>query len=771
MDKELRALLREAGTDTAGHTPRIFRMAVDGDRAELGRLFAGGLVHQVHDRLQDQLRELVKMEAPARQFTAAELERAAQERLQGTPAEAYGVWVFHPWSGRLVHLLDEAEFARVRTDRNRNKITTEEQQLLATKKVGVIGLSVGRSVAMALALERSFGEIRLADHDRLDLSNLNRIKAGAHELGLNKCVATAREIAEIDPFLKVVCFPEGIDRGNIDAFLTEGGKLDILVEECDSVDIKILARQHAKAHRIPVVMDTSDRGMLDVERFDLEPDRPLLHGLIDHLDLAAAATARTNEEKLPFLAPMAGMDALSPRMKASLVEVGQSILTWPQLATGVQLGGALVGDVHRRIVLGEMNGSGRWYVDLEELVTGTTGVVMDGRTAPDDHADASDPAEEESYRTHAPLAVTAAAARIPDALALRMAEAARLAPSADNMQPWKVRHKDGHLLLHHDRARSRSALDSESMIPHISLGMCLENMLLASAGAGTVMEPALFPASDDPSLIAVLYPAGGRGPSALDGALAAQIAARHTDRTHGNGGPLRPGDPDALQAAVAAIPGAALHLTVDRSEIDRIADLCGKADRLRIMNEHGHAEFFTKQLRWSHEEAVRSGDGLDIETLELTATERVGLRMASSSLAMRTIRRVSGGKALEKLTANAVRSASAVALLTMPRIDDVHCLEGGRAAQRLWLKATELGLAVHPLSAPIFLARPARRPQDPSLTAPERAEALALYTELTEVFRLRAGEPVFMVRLSRTAGPSTRSVRRPLNAVYTTNDH
>ncbi|HPF91885.1 MAG TPA: hypothetical protein PLL57_14590, partial [Flavobacteriales bacterium] len=70
------------------------------------------------------------------------------------------------------------EFALVRTDRNRNKITREEQAILSSKKVGVIGLSVGQSVSLTLALERSFGEIRLADHDTLELSNLNRIRSG-----------------------------------------------------------------------------------------------------------------------------------------------------------------------------------------------------------------------------------------------------------------------------------------------------------------------------------------------------------------------------------------------------------------------------------------------------------------------------------------------------------------------------------------------------------------------------------------------------------------
>jgi len=51
-------------------------------------------------------------------------------------------------------------------------------------------------------------ELRLADFDTAELSNLNRIRTGSHNLGLNKTVIAAREIVEIDPFIKVKIFIE-----------------------------------------------------------------------------------------------------------------------------------------------------------------------------------------------------------------------------------------------------------------------------------------------------------------------------------------------------------------------------------------------------------------------------------------------------------------------------------------------------------------------------------------------------------------------------------
>lgn len=363
---ELRGPLRHAAhTDRTTYRPEILRCALPADAARIGDLVRTGAC--VHDEIQAQLIELVRCLNPAKRFSPEDAMIAATEHLAGRDPLLHGVWVYYPWAHKLVHLLDEEEFALVRTDRNRNKITREEQAVLATKKVGVIGLSVGQSVALTMALERGFGEIRLADFDTLDLSNLNRIRSGVHEMGTPKVINTAREIAELDPFLKVTVFDQGLTKDNLDAFFTQGGHLDLVIEECDSVDIKILARQKAKALRIPVVMDTSDRGLVDVERFDLEPDRPILHGFLEELDLSVVEGEMTAAQKYEYIMAMVDSSALSNRMKASLPEIGKSLLTWPQLGANVILGGALTGEISRRLFLKEHVDSGRWYIDLESL--------------------------------------------------------------------------------------------------------------------------------------------------------------------------------------------------------------------------------------------------------------------------------------------------------------------------------------------------------------------------------------------------------------------
>ena len=69
-----------------------------------------------------------------------------------------------------------------------------------------------------------------------------------------------------DPFLDFSIWNCPIDEGNVKQFIE--GPLDIVIDECDSIFTKILLRKEAKFKRIPVVMHTSDRGMLDIELYN-----------------------------------------------------------------------------------------------------------------------------------------------------------------------------------------------------------------------------------------------------------------------------------------------------------------------------------------------------------------------------------------------------------------------------------------------------------------------------------------------------------------------
>ncbi len=375
---------------STSYRPLFFRITNSAEEEQLKAFINSIPDIVIYDTIKTQLSELIRLNNPQKKLTPEESAQLIALHVNG-PAENYGVWVYFPWSNKLVHTLDEKEFAQVRTSRNVYKITPAEIEVLKTKKIGIIGLSVGQSIALTLAMERTCGELRLADFDEIELSNMNRIKVNIQDLGLNKAIIAARQIAELDPFINVICYTDGITNSNIDDFFSLGGKLDILIEECDGIDIKVLSRIKAKALGVPVVMDTNDKGMLDVERFDLEPERHIFHGKVNDLEELSAEelniklNSLTIPEKVSYLAKIIGFENLSEGMKISLAEMNKTIVGWPQLASAVTLGGAMVTDVSRKILLDQFTASGRYFVDFDELFNDQYNTINYTFSADDTH--------------------------------------------------------------------------------------------------------------------------------------------------------------------------------------------------------------------------------------------------------------------------------------------------------------------------------------------------------------------------------------------------
>ena len=762
MEAPLRTLLQASESTDLTYRPVIFSLPKD--EIALRTLLTARPGIRISDRLPAQLRELLKALNPTIKFTESSLQDAVNKHIIDSELCNYGSWVFYPWSNHLIHLLGAEEFALVRTDRNRNKITKEEQAILALKKVGVIGLSVGQSVSLTMALERTFGEIRLADFDTLDLSNLNRIRTGVQHLGQNKAIVTAREIAEIDPYLRVICFSDGLTHTNVDRFFTEGGKLDILVEECDSVDIKILARQKAKALGIPVVMDMSDRGCLDVERFDLEPERPVMHGWIDHLDLEAAKRPMSAEEKVPYMLPITGVETLSPRMKASVIELGQTISTWPQLATSVVLGGALAGDTVRRIALDQFRTSGRWHIDLDELVADPV---------PPTVAHVAGPASFRLNDTDLQKLDRALGQAPPGALELdatvlhKLVEAGGQAPSSGNRQPWKFIWRAGRLCLFQDEERSHSACDPGHLMSWIGLGACAENVVLTAHAHGLAVSVAPIPTDSDSRLAAIFtffqQEELGTESHTWD-ALAPMIGKRNTQRSIGSPGQWNPELHDTLLRAVQQGSGCELSISTDKDLITKAALLYAGAERTLWLHPEGHRAHFS-MMRWTGEDARQRGDGMELAAFGLPPMAEAALKVMADPRTMTLAKQWGTGGAIGMLPAMAIVQSPALACLAMAGTK-AGSFEGGRTLQRIWLSAAISAIGVQPLGAAMELAQLGAADHS-GLTQAEKSVAIESERRLKDLFGIKDGH-CLLLRLAMAIPAPTSPLRLPYGQILLT---
>ena len=762
LTNKLQTKANRTGVSNDRYIPSFFRLTNSADRTELEHLLDTNNYLSVHDTMASQLKDLVKSKNPSVVLTADEITAKITEHLGSVPMAEYGVWVYYPWSEKLVHLLDEEEFVELRTNRNKYKITDEEQKLLATKKLGIVGLSVGQSVALTMAMERVFGELRIADFDELDITNLNRLRTGVHNIDLKKTVIVAREIAEIDPYLKITLFSDGLTTDTIDNFFTVGGNLDIIIDECDGLDMKIVLRQRAKALGIPVVMEASDRGTIDVERFDLEPSRPLLHGFIDHLDHTIVGKLTTNEEKIPYILPMLGIETISKRLKASMVEVKQSISTWPQLASAVVLGGALVTDVCRRMLLDQYHESGRYFVDIEEQI-GDRPLRMEGVYESKEMNYPELTIEEMQHAIDRVNLKTSSAT--PDDL-IKIAEAASLAPSAGNNQPWKLLSKDGALYLFHDKEQSYSWTDELDFIAQISLGAALENAAVKAESLGYEVVIDTFPVPENKMLIAAVFLSKTDRKSPLQ-ALEKYIGLRCTNRNYGDRTPVESEILNQLANEAKSFDGAKLSYLTKPDDIFEFAEIESAAERLRVLHSQSHFEFFTKELKWNPTGKEIVTEGLDLKTLGMTVGEETGMKVASDPGVIALLNKWNAGKVFEKNGRAAIKTSSAIGLVSMPYYSPVNYVTGGRALERVWLLGAQYELAIHPVSAPILLHTRIKYGNTDSADANMINKINELYRKLCILFpELNDRLGVFLFRISKADETAARSLRKPIEELY-----
>ena len=743
----------------------FFNLQVESLKNALSELLENNPTINILDEISGQLEELLKLKNPKKKFTTNELNHQIENHLNNIPLQEYGVWVYYPWLNKLIHLLDEEEFIEVRTNRNQNKITTEEQQILRTKKIGIIGLSVGQSVALTLALERTCGELNIADFDILELSNLNRIRTGVFNLNIPKTVAVAREIAEIDPYLKVNCYHQGVTEENIDDFILKDGKLDLLIDECDGLDIKVLCRIKAKEHQVPVIMDTSERGTMDIERFDLQPDRPIFHGLIDHLDISKIKEAKTNEEKVPYILALIGWETISDKMKASMVEVEQTITTWPQLASSVTMGGGMTCDVSRRILLDQYHDSGRYIIDIEELIQDKNVDTIVTKKDVIVNEDIELTKEVMLKMVRECHLSKKSSISISSEMVKHLVSKAILAPTGGNSQPWKWLFTNNQLFLFQHKGKTNKFLDFKSYGTILGLGAATENLILEANKKEIEAKINLFPIENNEYLVAQIHFAKHIEKNDYT-YLADHIENRCTDRNIYLSEVIDAETLGSLKRACKSIPGSNLHFITGENNIKKYGKILGKSDKSLLTNQETHAEFMN-EIWWNQKEVEETKTGVDIETIDLSASEIAGFKMIKNWAVVKHLNRWGGGSAFEKLSKKCAENAFALGVITIPKLSSEDFFNGGRAMERVWLEATKNNLNIHPLTALTYVFTRLTHGKGERMNEKMIDTITELRIKHEELFNTKGEVEVFFFRVFKGKKPVKRSLRKSLNKVLT----
>ncbi len=285
---------------------------------------------------------------------------------KGTDKEL-GNWIALPSKKEVYHLLDQEEFLKLRTARNRNLVTEEEQLKLYDKKIVLAGLSVGSNILLSFIRYGIGNQYLIADMDTVATHNINRAQYFLRDHGKEKLDVVTDQALSIDPYLAIEGWNVALTTDNIEHFIQEA---DLIVDAFDDFKTKIALRAAAKKYKKPVLsgFDIHRGAMVIVERYDTEPDLDIDFYLNGFSVEEISKPVQKPEDKTNLFINIIGREYHDERMLESVLSVGKKLTSYPQLIVATSIASAEWTIAASDLLLGKNTGSFRKYINVGELM-------------------------------------------------------------------------------------------------------------------------------------------------------------------------------------------------------------------------------------------------------------------------------------------------------------------------------------------------------------------------------------------------------------------
>ena len=273
----------------------------------------------------------------------------------------------------ITDVLNEATFFELTSARSQLLITKEQQQVLRNTVVGFFGLSVGSHAALTWMMESRAKSCKISDPDVIDVSNLNRLRVGIDSIGRKKIDIFSQALLTINPFAHVITNDQ-IDYESVRQQFTGDSPIQVVVDAIDNLQGKIWLRQLAKEFSLPLISatDVGDNVFLDIERYDLLPQPDFFLGRVPGIE-NLSLDALTPIERIRLSMKIVGLEHNSESMLQSLLNIGVTIPTWPQLGATATIAGGITCTAIKKIVLGEKVLSDRYIFSLDSMLDSSFG--------------------------------------------------------------------------------------------------------------------------------------------------------------------------------------------------------------------------------------------------------------------------------------------------------------------------------------------------------------------------------------------------------------
>ncbi len=258
---------------------------------------------------------------------------------------------------------------------------------------------------------------------------------------------------------------------------------------------------------------------------------------------------------------------------------------------------------------------------------------------------------------------------------------ALLAPNPHNRQPWLIELiGDDTVIIHRDEERDLPQTDPHHRQLFIGLGAFVETMVLAAGAQGYKVDLSLLPEGDDGPIASAIFSGGGNADP-----LAGQILQRHSNK--------EPYSSQRLSDNQIAVLSDFATLYIDEQQVAPIRAMTRRAFDIETNTPHTLKES-VDLMRIGKAEINANPDGIELSDPLLEVLRRLG--MLTEEALMDTEH--PGNKAHLREYHAMLEATPHYAVLTTQNNTRSDQLDSGRQLMRLYLKATEAGIGLHPVS-------------------------------------------------------------------------
>jgi len=344
-------------------------------------------------------------------------------------------------------------------------------------------------------------------------------------------------------------------------------------------------------------------------------------------------------------------------------------------------------------------------------------------------------------------------------LVRKILEAAVMAPSGDNVQPWdfKISENFTQIDLYNLPEKDNSYYNYQQSASYIAHGAVIENIKIAGKHLGCLIDYQLFPDTENDNYIAKITLSSA---DAQPDPYYKAIFERCTNRFQYKREEVGDEALNALSNTVKNIDTAHVSLVTDNNKIKLLANELKVNDQIVFERKDIHQFLFDK-IRWNQKQIEETRDGMPVGVLGLSFIEQLSFPL----MRFWGYVKIANVFGLSKIIALkcwwGCANASILGMVTIQGNDKVAFVEGGRAVQRLWLEATQQGFSLQPIIGLTLLINRFKQDSLDSFSVKHTQIVGRAVLKLPELFVVNKTDTLVMgFRVGRGVGGVVRTVRK-----------